>query len=369
MTVGDVEQHLEQWAPKELAWERDNVGLILGSRDIRIRNIVVTLDVNDEVVEEAKAKGSNLIVTHHPLFFRPVRGVTQQTREGNIATKMIRYGISLLAIHTNIDFARGGVSAILAQRLRLENTRVLQTEIHRYRKIVVFVPLAQVQSLTRAMQDAGAGKIGNYDSCSFRVEGKGTFRPLAGSKPYLGSKNILEEVDESRLEMIVPAWKTDQVIAAMRRVHPYEEVAFYVEDLVNQATDMGAGIIGEMKRQMPFKSFLKFILDILGAQAVRYAGSLDKKIRRVAVCGGSGSDLLPLAVLGGADAFVTADVNYHTFQEAGDSIGIVDAGHFETENPAMIEVADYLKRCCKKNSKVRVFHSHSFRNPVHYYGS
>ncbi len=220
------------------------------------------------------------------------------------------------------------------------------------------------------MAQAGAGVIGDYEACSFQTEGRGTFRGVKGATPFIGTRDMLERVPEIRLEMRVPNWKLSGVLAAMKATHPYEEVAYDVYDLANESGDYGAGIIGDVRPPVTLRMFLSRIRRMLGVPALRYTGNLRLKVKRVAVCGGSGSDLLSVALREGADAFVTADVKYHAFGDSDGGLALIDAGHFETEVPVVGRVVDYLKKeIAQRKQTVRVFVSQQSCNPVQYYFS
>ncbi|MGA2623937.1 MAG: Nif3-like dinuclear metal center hexameric protein [Bacteroidota bacterium] len=370
MVIREIQQILESWAPEEIAWEQDNVGLQIGSPDRRVRAILVALDVTRDVVNEARRKKIDLLISHHPLFLRPLRSVRDDDRTGHLVIELARHDIALYSAHTNLDFVRTGVSAALAERLGLVNLRVLSRQSNLYKKVAVFVPVQHAEKVMRAMAGAGAGHIGNYEACSFQTEGRGTFRGMKGATPYVGKRGVLERVPEIRLEMLVPVWNLSGVLAAMRTVHPYEEVAYDVYNLANASQDYGAGIIGDVRPAVTLRMFLRRIRRTLHVPALRYTGNLQRKVKRVAVCGGSGSDLMPRALQEGADAFVTADMRYHTFGEAEGAIALIDAGHFETEVPVVRRVADYLKNeIAQRNQTVHVFVSQQSRNPVQYYFS
>ncbi|MBI4547308.1 MAG: Nif3-like dinuclear metal center hexameric protein [Ignavibacteriae bacterium] len=368
MVVQDVQHILDAWAPKDIAWNRDNVGLQIGSSQKTVRKILVVLDLTDEVIKEARRKKVDLIVSHHPLLFHPIKTITHDGRVGRLIQKLIESGIALFSAHTNLDFTRHGVSFTLAEKLGLYKIDFLHKSYKNQKKIVVFVPRAHVDRVTEAMAVAGAGRIGKYELCSFRAEGTGTFKPLEGAKPFSGKIGNLEKVPEIRLEMIVQASKAHDVINAMRSSHPYEEVAYDVYDLDNTSYDYGEGAIGEFKTRMPAKRFLEHICRTLRTRTVRYIGNTKQRILRVAVCGGSGSELLPIAIQQGADALITADIKYHTFQETDLKIMLVDAGHFETEQPVVQKIVEYLKRQFLIQKKhIKVFPSRSSYNPVQYF--
>ena len=367
MVLRDIHTIFESWAPRELAWERDSTGLQVGSMRRNVRKILTALDVTDEVVEEARRKNVDLIISHHPLLFHPVRSVNTDERVGRIVERLAARGIALYAAHTNLDFTREGVSSALAERLGIQNLDVLRKDQRIDKKIVVFVPLEYAEKVVSAMAGAGAGRIGNYERCSFRVEGTGAFTPSRGARPFTGKPGRERLVDEVRLEMALPAWSVERVIAAMRSAHPYEEVAYDLYDLSNASNWYGAGVIGELKREMTLGKFLGRVRQTLNAAGIRYTGDPKRSIRRVAACGGSGSDLLPVAISRGADVFLTADVTYHTFQECDGRIALIDAGHFETEQPIVPRIIARLKAhpMVRKN-KVQVLPSTSTRNFISY---
>lgn len=368
MIVRDVERILESWAPKEIAWERDNVGLQVGDHDRRVKKILVTLDISEEVVREAEKKKVDLIISHHPLLFRPPRSITNTDRIGRVIVSLIKSQISVYSMHTNYDFTTGGVSYALAERLGLKNVEFLQHQQDHLRKITVFVPIDYVEKVMEAMAKSGAGVIGRYDHCSFRVAGTGTFRGQKGTKPSLGRAEELEQIDEIRLEMIAPSWKMQDVVAAMRGVHPYEEVAYDVYVLDNQHTNYGAGAIGTLDQQITLKGFLQRMKVRLDIPTVRFAGDLGQRINIVAVCGGSGVDLLDAAISRDADVFVTADIKYHVFEAATGKIALVDAGHYETEQPSLDRIIGHLeKQFVETKQHIQVLKTSVTTNPVQYY--
>ena len=367
MTVRDIQEIIEQWAPPDIAWERDNVGLQVGSFSDRVQGIIVALDVHEHTVIETRRRRANLIISHHPLLFSPVRSVMTGSRSGRLLQLLLGQGINVYSAHTNLDFTQGGTSFALARRLQLQNVSFLHQPYRPLKKIVTFVPAEHVEAVSTAMTGAGAGTIGKYTHCSFRSEGMGTFLGAEGSKPAIGSSGRLERVPEVRMEMVVPDRHVDSVVRAMRAAHPYEEVAFDVYPMENVSNDYGAGVIGTLKRPMTLKSFLRHVRQSLGTPFLRFTGNPAIRISTVSACGGSGSDLIDAAIHKGADAFVTADVKYHAFQEAEGRIALVDAGHFETEVPVLQDVARRLKsEMQKKGHPVPVHVSRISKNPVRY---
>ncbi|HEY4612723.1 MAG TPA: Nif3-like dinuclear metal center hexameric protein [Bacteroidota bacterium] len=367
MTIADIEQIVESWAPKWTAWERDNVGLQIGNRLQHVGRVLVALDVTEKIVAEAKSKKVDLIVSHHPLLFRPLSTITTANESGRMVLQLAQSNIGVYSAHTNLDFTNGGVSFALAKTLGLNNIKFLSPLQGTLAKIVVFVPSSYVERVAEAMSQAGAGIIGEYDSCSFRLRGVGTFRGSSRSKPFTGKAGTLETVDEIRLEMIAPRATVNTVVAAMKKRHPYEEVAYDVYPLENDNPNYGMGAIGKLSTSVPLKTLLQRVKKSLKAEAVRYTGDLKRRIHNVAVCGGSGSDLLPLAIKAGADAFVTADVRYHTYHSAEGQIALIDAGHWETEHVILEPLAERLRQAARlRNERLAVSITQYSTNPTHY---
>jgi len=368
MTVGEIQSFIEAWAPKHIAWERDNTGLQVGDPSDGVQGILVTLDVTEEVVSEARKKNANLIISHHPLLFRPLRSITPLSEAGRVLEGLLRGRINLYSAHTNLDFTRGGTSFVLAEVLELKNVDFLVRSHHIQKKVVTFVPVDHVDRVAGAMASAGAGKIGNYERCSFRIEGVGTFQGNASSNPTVGQRDRLEQVPEIRLEMVVNQWDVDKVICALIASHPYEEVAYDVYPTENVQGDYGVGIIGELRQSVPLKQLLAIVKKRLAAPCPRFTGDPEKSVQRVAACGGSGSEFISEAITKGADVFITADVKYHAFLEAAKKITLVDAGHFETEYPVVRELVNRLSGEMRRlNSNIEVYAASMSTNPIKYY--
>ncbi len=367
MTVREVQKVVEAWAPPEIAWERDNVGLQSGQPSATVRGILVTLDVTEPVIDEAVRRRANLIISHHPLLFNRIGSVTTENETGRCLRVLVRRNINLYAAHTNLDCARGGTSFALAETLGLEGCEFLQPLDGTLRKIVTFVPPADAERVARAMSAAGAGIIGKYGECSFRVEGTGTFIGNEESRPSIGRRGVLEHVRETRLEMIAPRWMVPRVLRALTREHPYEEVACDVYPTENTSREFGMGVIGHLRRPTGLEAFLGGVKRSLGVPTLRCSGRLKGLVRSVAVCGGSGSDLVEAAIRQGAEVFVTSDVRYHVFHRARPDIVLVDAGHFETERPVIQALVNHLRRACRDRSgTVPVHAARSSTNPVVY---
>ena len=367
MTVKDIQDIIEQWAPKAIAWEKDNVGLQIGDPAIELTGILVALDATERTIAETKRRHANLLVSHHPLLFKPIHSVTPRNDTGRCVGALIRERIALYSAHTNLDFTRGGTSFALAEALGLRDVGFLVKSYQIQKKIVTFVPPDHVKSLMQAMAEAGAGRIGNYEFCSFRTEGKGTFKGNESSHPSAGKRGVLEEVNEVRLEMLASEWDVPRVVDAMKRAHPYEEVAFDVFPTQNVSDDYGMGIVGELERPMELGALLALVKKALGIRALRHSSGPGRKVRRVAACGGSGSDLTDEAVKRGCDVFITADVKYHKFHDADGRIVLIDAGHYETEFPVVHALVRRLKQELRRSrARVPVFATRSSTNPIVY---
>jgi len=366
MTVSDVEHIMEEWAPRWIAWERDNVGLQVGDRTAQVRRILVCLDVTEEVVSEAVSMKADLVISHHPLLFRPASSITSSDPIGRMILRLARHGIAVYSAHTNLDFTRDGVSITLARILGLQNIRFLSPLKGLLAKIAVFVPEQSVSKLLDAMATAGAGIIGEYSHCSFQINGHGTFLGSERSHPAVGAKGKLESANEVRLEMILPRTKVPAVTVALKSAHPYEEVAYDIYHLDNESAEFGMGAIGELKSALPLKSFLALVRKALRAEGLRMSGDPSARVKTIAVCGGSGSDLIAEAVRARADAFVTADVRYHSFHDAG-SLALIDAGHWETEHPVLDVVRSRLAAACTdRREKVHILVTRHKTSTIHF---
>jgi len=366
MTVADVEHIMEEWAPRWVAWERDNVGLQIGERDRTVRTILVCLDVTEEVVSEAIRLRADLIISHHPLLFRPPKSITSGDRVGSLVLRLARHKIALYSAHTNLDVTEDGVSFALARALGLQNIRFLSPLRGLLAKIAVFVPEEYASTVMEAMAKAGAGIIGNYSHCSFSATGRGTFKGSPETNPFQGRAGTLESAREARLEMILPRAKAPAVIRALQNSHPYEEAAYDLYPLDNESRNFGMGAVGELPSRLSLGRLLKLAKKNLNAESVRCNGSAGTAIRRVAVCGGSGSELLEEAVSVKADAFVTADVRYHTFHDADSRIVLIDAGHWETEHVVLPVIAKRLRSAFSKG-RIRIVITKHRTSPIHTY--
>ncbi len=368
MTLGEFQHAIEEWIPPATAWEGDNVGIQVGRSDVTITNILLALDATIAIAREARTRKANLIITHHPLFFYPLRSLTPKSRSGEIALYLAEHNINLYSAHTNLDHVDGGVSHTMASLLGLKNVRALSPLTGTLAKVAVFVPTSHLEKVATAMHDAGGGKFTKYEECSFRTEGVGTFKGTENAKPFIGMRGVLERAPETRLEMLVETWNLGRVIDAMMKAHPYEELAYDVYRLENKSRMFGLGAIGELPKQIPVRDLLSAVKKKLGSPNVRFNGELSHKVKRVAVCGGAGMGILGEAVKQGADAFITADVKYHSFQEAEGNICLIDAGHFETERHVLPILERRIKTIVRqKKSSSKIYITTTNTNPVSYF--
>jgi dinuclear metal center YbgI/SA1388 family protein len=284
-----------------------------------------------DVLDEAIRDGFGLIISHHPLIFSGLKKINGKDETEKIVLKAIKNDIAIYAIHTNLDNVSHGVNAMLCKKLGINKPRILQPLSSVLNKLVTFCPKIHAGRVRDALFAAGAGHIGNYGNCSFNMEGYGTFRAGEDADPFVGEKGKLHHEDETRIEVIFPAYLLGKLLAALKESHPYEEVAYDIYPLQNTLEQAGAGMIGTLDEAVDEKSFLEMLKKTLGTGAVRHSKLLGKKIKNVAVCGGSGSFLIGKAMAAGADIFVTGDVKYHQFFEAEGKMIIADAGHYETE--------------------------------------
>jgi len=369
MYGSEVIKYLEEWAPPGAAWKDDSIGLQVGAGDIKIKNILVALELNQKVLNQAIKKNCNFIFTHHPFIFTPLKRLDfRNDSKAAIIQELIKNNITLYSAHTNLDFTKDGVSFELAKKLQLKNIRFLVNEESNQYKLVVFVPLDNVAEVSEAIFNAGGGIIGEYKKCSYQILGEGTFEGSDNSNPKVGKKNNFETVVEVRLEVLVHSWNLNSVTRAMLSVHPYEEPAYDIYVLNNKNANYGYGAIGELEAPMKTDMFLSHIKEKLDAEAVRYTSGASNKIKKVAVCGGSGSDLVSSAIASGADAYITADIKYHTFQDAENKILLIDAGHYETE----VQVLNIVKKKLSdlaKNTNVKVFKYSGSTNPVKFFNN
>ena len=339
---------LEAWAPPGSAQSYDNVGLQVGDARRPVRRALLALDLTPAVVEEAREAGADLIITHHPLLFRPLKRLTADGFVSSLALRLAEAGIALYSIHTNLDSAPGGVSFALAEHLGLRDVRFLDPFEDSLYKLATFVPADAFEAVREALAEAGAGRIGAYEACAFATSGEGFFRPTEHANPTIGEAGgPLERVEEMRLEVEVARWDLGRVVGALKAAHPYEEVAYDVYPIAQTYSQAGLGAVGTLPEPEPLDAFLRRVAERLEAGSLRYSGDPDARVETVAVCGGAGSSFTGRALRAGADAYVTADVTYHTFFDVLGTDGrprmaLIDAGHYETEALTEALLRDWL---------------------------
>lgn len=322
-------QWFEQFSPKHLAVEGDNIGLQLGTLQKRVSKVMVTLDVTEEVVEEAINEEVGLIIAHHPIIYRPLSHLRTDLPTGKIFSALLKHNIAVYIAHTNLDVTLGGVNDWLARQVELEEIQVLSTTyVEPLKKLVVFAPLSEERRVRDAIGQAGAGWIGKYSHCSFRSEGTGAFLPRDGTTPHIGKQGKLEHVDEVRIETIYPKGIEKKIISAMIKAHPYEEVAYDIYPLDQPGESLGLGRIGKLKQEMTLEQFAKHVKEKFDIPFCRVVGPLDAIIKKVAILGGTGNKYMNAAIFKGADVFVTGDIEYHAAQDAQmNGLHLVDPGH------------------------------------------
>lgn len=327
----DVTNFLENFAPLSLQESYDNAGLITGDLNTEITTILITLDVTEEVVEEAIRKKAQLIVAHHPIIFSGLKTITGKNYIERTIIKAIKNDISIYAAHTNLDSVDGGVNRKICEKLGLQSCKILQPAGQLLKKLVTFIPVESADMVREAVFNAGAGNIGNYDSCGFVAEGFGSFRGNENSNPFVGKKGEIHSEKEVRFETIFPSYLQGRIIEALLKSHPYEEVAYDIYSLENKNNKIGMGMVGSLAKPVPETEFLKLLKSTFNTGLIKHTALKGKPVEKVAVCGGSGSFLLNAAIAAGADFFVSGDFKYHQFFDAENKIIIADIGHFESE--------------------------------------
>jgi len=364
MKIKDIISYLEEIAPLNFQESYDNSGLIVGDADQLVEKALISLDCTEEVVDDAIAKGCNLIISHHPIVFSGLKTLTGKNYIERTVIKAIKNNIALYAIHTNLDNIVGGVSSKIADQLGLQDQAVLRPKKGLLKKLTVLVPKAQLEDVRIALFKAGAGALGQYDECSYNTAGYGTFRPLPGSKPFIGEQDKQQRVEETKIEVVFQNHLERKILVAMFAAHPYEEVSYQITALENPNQYVGSGAIGNLKQPMEAAEFFQYLKENLKLKVIRHTKTLDKPISRVAVCGGAGGFLLTDAKRSGADIFITADYKYHEFFDAEGTIIIADIGHFESEQFTQSLLLDIIT---KKFANFAVLLTEIDTNPIKYY--
>lgn len=364
MKLIEITNYLESIAPLNYQEDYDNSGLIVGNGNDEITAALVALDCTEQIVDEAIAKQCNLIITHHPIVFKGLKKFNGKTYVERVVLKAIKNNIALYAIHTNLDHVQHGVSGEICKRLGIINGKILAPKGGLLKKLVTFCPTASADEIKRALFSAGAGHIGNYSECSFGSEGLGTFKGNEKTNPFVGEKGVQHQESEQRIEVIFKVQDERKIVVSLLENHPYEEVAYDIYPISNALANVGAGIVGWLPEEMEASAFLQHVKEKMNVKVIRHTSLLPKKIKKVAVCGGSGSFLLKDAIAAGADAFITADFKYHEFFDAEDKLMICDIGHYESEQFTSNLLIDNIQEKFR-NFAIRLTEHNT--NPINYF--
>lgn len=363
MKIKEITRFLEEIAPLNYQERYDNSGLIVGDEDTKVTSVLICLDSVEEVIEEAIENGCNLVIAHHPIIFSRLKKLNGKNHIERTIIKAIKNNIAIYAIHTNLDNIKGGVSSKIADLLDLRNQKILSPKRDLLRKLEVYVPKENAEEVQNELFKSGAGSISDYKNCSFQSEGVGTFLPKEDAHPLIGEVGKQERVEEVKIEVIFPKNIEKNLLTGMKNTHPYEEVAYQIYILDNVFSQVGSGIVGELKEEISSKKFLKKLKNTMKTDCIRHTKLSKKIIKKVAVCGGSGSFLLNNAKEVGADIFITADFKYHEFFNAENNIIIADVGHYESEQFTKELIYDLL---INNFSKFAVLLSKINTNPINY---
>ena len=363
MKIKEILAVLEEMAPLAYAESFDNVGLLVGNKEENCSGVLVCHDALEAVIDEAVAKKCNLVVCFHPILFSGLKKITGKNYVERSIIKAIKNDIAIYAVHTALDNHKNGVNKIFCDALGLINTKILIPKSNFIQKLVTFSTPENAEKVRTALFQSGAGTIGNYENCSFNSNGTGTYKGTGESNPVIGARNEFIQADEIKIEVTFEKHLQRQILNALFENHIYEEVAYEIYDLQNVHQNIGLGVIGEFPQEMDENSFLQLVKTKMKAEGIRHSAFLNKKIKKVAVLGGSGSEAISKAIQAGADAFLTADLKYHQFYEAENQILLADIGHFESERYTKNYIVDYLT---KKMPNFAIILSEENTNPVKY---
>lgn len=362
--ISEIIEELESFAPTKYQEDYDNSGLLVGDSNKSVERVLISLDCIESVVDEAIATKCGLIISHHPILFSGLKQITGKNYIERVILKAIKNNIAIYAMHTNLDNVKKGVNAKIAEKIGLENIKILAPMQNTLYKLYTYIPESHFDKVRSNLFLAGAGQIGNYSDCSFSALGNGTFKANDTANPFIGKKNELHLEPEIKLEVIFTIEKKSKILEALRNSHPYEEIAYEIISLENENQDLGAGLIGDLPKPMEESSFLKLLKKKMLVPSIRHTELLGKKISKVALCGGSGSFLLQNAIQQKADIFISADFKYHQFFDADKKIIIVDIGHFESEQ----FTGEIFYEILSKKFPNFAFHFTSVNtNPIKYY--
>jgi dinuclear metal center YbgI/SA1388 family protein len=363
MKVKEVIALLEELSPLSYSEGFDNTGLLVGNANATVSGILVTLDTLEKVVDEAIEKNCNLIVSFHPIIFSGLKKITGKTYVERVVQKAIKHDIAIFSNHTALDNSWNGVNAMICEKLGLKIRSVLIPQNETIKKLVTFVPSKDTEIVRNALFAAGGGNIGNYENCSFNIEGSGSFKGNEVSNPTKGIKGKIHFEVETQIGITFAKHLQNNILKALFEAHPYEEVAYEITTLENQNQHVGMGMIGEFEKAMDEKEFLNFVKKTMKTNCVRHSAMLQKSIKSVAVLGGSGSFAIDAAKKAGVGAFISADFKYHDFFKAENKILLADIGHYESEQYTKELLHSFLK---KKITNFAVLLSQTNTNPISY---
>ncbi len=363
MIIKQITDHLEELSPLAYAEDFDNVGLLVGQSKTEVTGVLVTLDTLEITIDEAILKNCNLIVSFHPIIFKGLKKFNGKSYVERVVMKAIKNDIAIYAMHTALDNSFKGVSAKMCELIGLRNTKVLLPKKGLIKKLTTYVPNKNADDLRQSLFAAGAGNIGNYENCSFNTEGKGTYRGNEKSNPLIGEKGKTHTEAETLISVIFEKHLEKNILKALIKNHPYEEVAYEIIGLENIHQNIGMGMYGELEKEMDPLEFLNLLKDKFQLKVIRHSALGDKKIKKVAVLGGSGSFAIGQAKSVGADIYITADLKYHDFYQAEDQIILADIGHYESEQFTKNLIVDHLT---KKFTNFAIILSKNNTNPINY---
>ncbi len=362
--IKDITDYLEKFAPLDLQESYDNCGLLVGDPNSIITKILLTLDCTEEVINEAIELGCELVIAHHPIIFKGLKSLTGKNYIENTVIKAIKNDIAIYACHTNLDHIKQGVNHKIAQKLQLINCKILVPKNEILYKLETYCPSSDTEKLLAAFKEAGAGTLGNYFGCSFTHSGIGRFTGNESSNPTLGTKLKQEEVHEDKIEVLLPGHLKNKILSVLKENHSYEEPAFFLQALENANPDIGSGMIGELINETDIYAFFDQIKKTFNAHVIKHTSILKPRVKKIALCGGSGSFLIQKAILADADVFLSADFKYHEFFDTENKVVIADIGHYETESCTKELFFDILN---EKFANIALVFSKSHTNPVKYY--
>ncbi|MBW1986776.1 MAG: Nif3-like dinuclear metal center hexameric protein [Deltaproteobacteria bacterium] len=369
VTVKHILALVEEQAPASLALAWDRVGLQVGHPEQEVKTLVVALEPSEAVLQGAVEAGAQMVLTHHPVLFQPLECLRLDTPTGRLLSLALKHNLALAAAHTNLDIAEHGLNDFLARTLELNQIQVLQeTQADSWYKLAVFVPIGYEDQVRQALFDDRTGVIGRYAHCSFAARGEGTYRPLAGAQPFRGEVTVLSRASESRLEILVPESRVAAVIERLRAAHPYEEVAYDLYPLKNPGRSLGLGRVGEWPEARPWPQVVQHLKTLFQVSIIKAVGQPPEMVKKVALCGGSGGDLIEAAWKQGAELYLSGDIRYHqAVPWALESMAILDLGHYATESIFMPAWGQKLQeRLDQEGMPVKVIIDAWGQDPFHY---